>query len=482
MGAKTKILIVTDSPVLPSGYAETTRLIFSNLLIKFPDQYEIHQLGLFQCYAVTTPKWPVYPTMTFKNRQGKLEFVPEDKYGEKTFFRILARVRPDVVFAFGDPHTVLYLCRSPKERSYRLILYLNFDGVPVAPHHGQILDNADLIFTKSEFSMQVAARCLPMIAREKLAYRYSPADTRRFSPVAEVTRAEMRRDLFPSWMPTDAFVLGWIGRNQWRKQVWVLYKVLHYLRSGEYLLCQSCERVSLFDWDPTRQADLNAVPLAVESRPGRDYNICGQCGSSNVEQAKPLADLFLWCHMAEEHQSAWPSQVLEAQFGLSRDGDIYYTPDHGLKSALAPDDVPMLYRIWDGLLYLSGGEGFGLPAWEAMCAALPVVYTNYSAHGEFLARGRAGLPVSGILQPEEKSCIFRMVADVPQVIEAVRLLYFNRVLGREFGANGRAFAEQFGIDTQVEAWHRTFSGLIQQVSGCCAKMNQLSLMSLQERR
>jgi 3-oxoacyl-[acyl-carrier protein] reductase len=28
--------------------------------------------------------------------------------------------------------------------------------------------------------------------------------------------------------------------------------------------------------------------------------------------------------------------------------------------------------------------GIGIPAWEAMCAALPVVYTNYSAHGEFL--------------------------------------------------------------------------------------------------
>ena len=233
MGAKTKILIVTDSPVLPTGYAETTRLIFSNLLTKYPDRYEIHQLGLFQCYAVTTPQWPIYPTVTFKSRQGKLDFVPEDKYGQKTFFRVLARIQPDIVFAFGEPHTFLYLCRSPKERRYRLILYVNFDGVPMTPHYGPILDNADLIFTKSEFSMEVALRCMPVIAREKLGYRYSPADIGRFSPVPDITRAEMRRDLFPSWMPTDAFVLGWIGRNQWRKQVWVLYKVLHYLRSGE---------------------------------------------------------------------------------------------------------------------------------------------------------------------------------------------------------------------------------------------------------
>ena len=63
----------------------------------------MHQLGLFQCYAVTEPQWPVYPTMTFKNKQGKLDFVPEDKYGQKTFFRLLPKVQRDIVFAFGDP-------------------------------------------------------------------------------------------------------------------------------------------------------------------------------------------------------------------------------------------------------------------------------------------------------------------------------------------------------------------------------------------
>ncbi|HEV8542357.1 MAG TPA: hypothetical protein VGR78_08195 [Verrucomicrobiae bacterium] len=43
MNKKTKILIVTDSSVLPTGMAETTRFIFSNLLARYPDAYEIHQ-------------------------------------------------------------------------------------------------------------------------------------------------------------------------------------------------------------------------------------------------------------------------------------------------------------------------------------------------------------------------------------------------------------------------------------------------------
>jgi glycosyltransferase involved in cell wall biosynthesis len=461
MPSRTKILIVTDSPILPTGLAETTRLIFANLLAQYPEHYEVHQLGLSQCYAVTTPQWPVHPTMTFKNREGKLDFVPEDKYGQKTFFRLVSKIQPDIVFAFGDPQTFLYLCLPRAERRYKLVLYINFDGLPMPAPYGPILSHADLIFTKSEFSMEVAAQCLPAGARQKLSYRYSPADLQRFAPVTDAARAEMRHDLFPDWMPQNAFVLGWVGRNQWRKQVWVLYKVLHYLRTGQYLICSHCGRVSPYDWDPVRQEHLNQTGRVLESRPGCRYDTCQHCGCSQVERAQQLSDLFLWCHMPEESEQGWPLRCLEEQFGLRRNRDLFYTPGHGLKSALAPEDVPMLYRIWDCLLYLSGGEGFGLPAWEAMCSALPVIYTNYSAHGEFLSRGEAGLPVGGILQPEMNQCIWRMVADVPQVIEAVRRLYFNRALAREFGANGRAFAGQFGIDVQVEAWHRTFTEVTQ---------------------
>ena len=130
----------------------------------------------------------------------------------------------------------------------------------------------------------------------------------------------------------------------------------------------------------------------------------------------------------------------------------------------------MLYRIWDGLLFLSGGEGFGLPAWEAMCSALPVVYTNYSAHGEFLTRADAGLPVGGILQPEAKTCIWRMVADVAQAVEAVQKLYFDRALALRLGENGRSFAGQFAIETQVDAWHRTFGELAQVAPAGCGSV------------
>jgi glycosyltransferase involved in cell wall biosynthesis len=108
------------------------------------------------------------------------------------------------------------------------------------------------------------------------------------------------------------------------------------------------------------------------------------------------------------------------------------------------------------MLYLSGGEGFGLPAWEAMCAGLPLVFTKYSGHGEFVSRGNAGLPVSGVLQPEADSGIWRMIADLPSVILAFRKLYFGRSLVKSLGENGRAYAQHFELHQQVKHWHEVF--------------------------
>ena len=133
--------------------------------------------------------------------------------------------------------------------------------------------------------------------------------------------------------------------------------------------------------------------------------------------------------------------------------------DTGLGNFNNPADMPALYQSWDCLLYLSGGEGSGRPAWEAMACALPVVYTNYSAHAEFLSRANAGLPVGGILQPERRSCIWRIIADLEQAIEALRKIYFGRALGNTLGASGCAFVQQFKAELQAEQWDSLFRRL-----------------------
>jgi len=451
--SRTKILIVGDSPILPTGMAEVIRLIFSALLDKYPDQYELHQLGLWHSYAVATPKWPVYPTKGGRDKERNFFFLAEDMFGQTTFREILPKLRPDIVFAFNDSQRLLHLCCDRRERTHRLVLYVCFDGFPYTPNQGATLSRADLVVTMSEFSKRVVLSCLPAINADKVDYMYSPADISRFRPVSENEKMELRSRCLPEWIPRGAFVLGWIGRNQWRKQIWTLYSVAHHLRSGGYLVCHACGHVSLrtqrpLSWSPPKELDRNGSEGNLQSEP------CRHCRSSHTELAHALSDVFLWLHMPEEPgQQEWDRSYLESEFEVKPGKDIHYSEGHTVGNFKSPVDMAGLYQVWDALLYLSGGEGFGMPAWEAMCAGLPVVYTNYSSHAEFLTRANAGIPVGGVLQPEKGTCIWRMIADVEQAVEAIRKIYFRRALGTTLGGNGRSFVLKFAPEIQAERWH-----------------------------
>ncbi|MCG8576373.1 MAG: hypothetical protein MI810_15910, partial [Flavobacteriales bacterium] len=236
-----KILIVTDSHVLPTGLAETTRLLFDSLRKYHPDIYEIEQIGLFHCYAVCQPSWKIHPTKLIRGPGSQFTFDEGDKYGAKTYKKVLQSFSPDIVFGFGDPDRLLFLCTPAANRRHKVILYLNFDGFPVPKSMGDKLDHADKITVKSDFCYHIVRRYFPQIAGDKVHIVPSPADTDRFFKFSEQEKRELRQDVLPSWVPEKAFILGWVGRNQWRKQIWTLFAALSSIRKGRYDVCDACD-------------------------------------------------------------------------------------------------------------------------------------------------------------------------------------------------------------------------------------------------
>ena len=184
---------------------------------------------------------------------------------------------------------------------------------------------------------------------------------------------------------------------------------------------------------------------------------CPHCASIVLRAAEPLTHIFLWLHMVRRAPGeAWPVQGLEDLYDVREGRDVFYTDGLRQRAHLSPADMATLYQLWDTLLYLSGGEGFGVPAWEAMCSCLPVIYTRYSSHGLFLDAARAGLGVGGLLVPEPGSCLLRLIPDVRQAIYAIRRLYYDRALAVDLGTRGRAFVENYGPRAQAAQWDRLF--------------------------
>ena len=130
--------------------AEVTRVIFEDLIDRFPEHYEIEQIGLFHIYAITTPRWPIYPTMVEgDSRNPRLD--KDDICGLLTLRERIALTKPDLVFAFNDPQHLIPIA-ADTSRSYRLVLYTNIDGVPHFFKNTDLI-HADRVVTMSLFAL-----------------------------------------------------------------------------------------------------------------------------------------------------------------------------------------------------------------------------------------------------------------------------------------------------------------------------------------
>ena len=251
-------------------------------------------------------------------------------------------------------------------------------------------------------------------------------------------------------------MLGWVGRNQFRKMNFKMWEVMHYIKFGDYIQCEDCGRVTVKEWDHAARTQ-RPVGKLMKYDADYDYSHCWHCKSENVVNGTPKEDVYLWMHM-NKNDPGWKTDSM----GELWDVNDRITFTQGLQSAkgLPPDVLAKLISSWDGLLYLSGGEGFGVPAFEAMMSGLPVIYTNYSSHADFCKHG--GLPVRVDFIPELGLSINRSIADTNHAVQQFLRAYNDRDAFKELGLQGRKFTETKTIDVIVDQWHGIFQEMMKE--------------------
>jgi glycosyltransferase involved in cell wall biosynthesis len=446
-----KILLVGESSILPTAAGEIVRTLFGGLLKKYPKKYEVEQLGLQHTFGVEQPKWPIHPA---KLGSDGLSITYHSQVCK--FHEIVLHLMPDIIFVIGPPHIFAEVSSSFDFERSKLVFYLKPQGFPISANLRACLDHADAVITMSHWCKAQLLAKSKVTCAEKVRVIYPVADSSKFKAATTKEKVVLRTDMFPECLPGSGFLLGWVGRNRWRSQIWVVYKLLHYLRSGEYFVCSNCGGITLCELQPIANS---AVKLN-ESRPNSGAHECQHCSAKDIREAEPLLDLFLWMHVAlDDPHGAWPLHWLEHQYSVTRGRDLYYTEGYSFQSGLTPQDMPQLYQLWDCLLYPGGGGGSGLTVLEAMNCELPVIYTNHDSHAEFLNDANAGIPVPGILQPEAVTNYWRMVADLPSLVGAVRALYYDDQLRRDLGVNGGRFGMRHNVEGFIEAWDGLFAAV-----------------------
>jgi glycosyltransferase involved in cell wall biosynthesis len=394
-----------------------------------------------------------------------------DRYGQLSFDEVVSNIKPDIVFGYGDMWHFDHMLSSPLRNSFRLLCYYTIDGQPYFGHlnkdntteWGKKLLKADEIVVLSHFGKEVLERGNTELKDKDIKVMYHPLDMQRYPNRSDKDIMDIREKVLPKHIPRKAFIAGWLGKNQFRKQNYKLWEITHYIVHGDYIRCRSCDRITIKEYNHTTREtkDPDKYPGELDKITMYDekyrYKECWHCKSVDIVKGKPNKDFYMWFHMAKDDPGYNPD-LHENMWNIT-DRCMYTKQVSGL-TGVASKDLAALISSWDIMLYPSGGEGFGNPLAESLAAGTPAVYSNYSSHAEFAKFG--GLPIKCTYQPELMHGIQRAAVDTNDAVRQVLRMIEEPRLRKELSIKGRLHMAQYNIPHMVDTWDQILTSMVSQ--------------------
>ena len=410
---KIKVLICGYAADNHTSFGSQIRDVWTRLLRT--GKYEIVQQGWFKMKEIEKVPWNIVPTNMNTNPDGSKAPVEQDKWGAQSFPGLLHQLKPDLIWTLADTYMIEHIGALKPKFGYKYIQYMPIDGTPTPQRYKKIINDADTSIVCSNFG----AEAVEDLTGRRPEMVYHGVDANLFHKYSNEKKQQLRREVSESIM--DKFIIGWVGKDQTRKNPWNLFEVIYFLSSGNYVTCNCCGRVTRGEYNRQKRA-LVSMPTS-----------CKHCRSEDVAVAEPMDNAVLWMHAYNQPNIGWDFNLHRDMYNLG-DKVIFttkLTQDDGLKVA----EMANLYNMFDVFTSLSGGEGFGIPLIEAQACGVPVVYTNYSGQAEICVEG--GLSVDCELYPEPISSIDRGMADINHAIEQFAKLYKDKELYGDLSQKGR---------------------------------------------
>lgn len=351
-----RLLWVGDA-VQATGFARSTHRICDALQ---PD-YEIHILGVNYYGDPHDYPYKIYPAST-----------GGDMLGIGRLKGLVQRLSPAAVVLQTDPWFIQSYLKEAGETP--TIGFVAIDG---KNPDGKALNGLTRAVFWTEFAREEAA---------KRGYRgpggvvHLGVDLDLYRPQDKLqARAWLGEALRDRGLAPDCFMVGFVGRNQWRKRVDLLM---------DYFA----------EWIHSRG----------------------------------IKDAVLWLHSAPSMSDEWNLGNMAQYFGIQ---DRVLRPSFG-SNGLPEKRMSEIYAQMDVFATTTLGEGFGLPVFEAMASGVPVVVPDWSALGEFCAGAGMLVPCTSVAVHPQQTETVGGVADKQVFVEALDRLYRDRHFAMQVGAAG----------------------------------------------
>lgn len=440
---KKKILWHSDSSFSKTGFGRMTRAILTYLYKT--NKYEIMEFAMGGC-TWDDPRGKRLPWQfrgVLPNDQTELHYLlkPDGTkneqlerlvyYGFHNIDKAIKEFRPDAYIGINDIWAFATYWDKKWWNKVNCIIHTTLDSLPILPTAIEVAPKIKNYFVWSKF----AEEAMHEAGQTHVKTLHGAIDSKFFYKLSKEDRAKLRAE---NNIPEDAFIIGFVFRNQLRKSVHKLLEsfaaLLNTFKNSKVPQSELPQNFYLLlhtfweeGWDIPRYIKEFNIP---NERVLTTY-ICRHCHHYEI---KPFTDRDTDCNFcgvkADKKHMQNPFADPE-RTGMATTSTMY---------GITEEQLNEVYNFMDVYVHPFTSGGQELPVQEAKLTELITLVTNYSCGTEYCTEESGGLPLEWDEYREPDSQFIKATTQTESITNhLLDILHWSKEKREEWGKRAREF-------------------------------------------
>jgi glycosyltransferase involved in cell wall biosynthesis len=367
MERKKKVLIQTDFSLAKTGFGRNAKTLFKYLYST--NKYDLVHYSCGMTYDHPEFKKTPWKTVgSLPNTQQELDQLNRDpnlarmaSYGAHLIDKVINDEKPDVYIAVQDIWGVDFAIEKPWFNKIASVIWTTLDSLPILQ---SAVTNAPKIKNYWIWS-NFATKALHKLGYSHVKTMHGSLEDQEFYRLSDFDRNQLRKK---HNLPQDAFIIGFVFRNQLRKSVpnllqgYALWKKNNPEIKNTYLLLHT-------HWGEGWNIHKLASEFGVNHNEILTTYICKNCGEYEI---KPFSGLDTDCKFCKAQKSQTTTNV---------------------SVGVTEQQLNEVYNFMDVYCHPFTSGGQEIPIQEAKLTELITLVTNYSCGEEMCELETNSLPL-----------------------------------------------------------------------------------------
>ena len=393
---KKKILYHSDFSLLKTGFARTARLVLTHL----------HNTGKYDivhyCCGVMDNN-PAFGRLPWKSigtlpqdplQQKRLARDPKlakmTSYGAFNIDEVIKNEKPDVYLAVQDIWGINYAVEKEWFSEISSAIWTTLDSLPILPMAVETAKKTENFWTWSSFAQEALAE----IGVTHSKTLHGPLDETQFYKLPEEERTQLRAKF---GLNKDAFIVGYVFRNQLRKSVPNLLKGYKKFK------------------EENKEGKFH---LLLHTHFGEGWNILDLAAELEIDESEILTTYFCK-HCGLYFVARFQGQDLNCPNCLSQSSLVTTSPSNGVSE----EQLNEIYNLMDVYCHPFTSGGQEIPIQEAKLCELTTLVTNYSCGTDMCKPEAGSYPLSWHEFREHETQFIKASTDPESICESLTAAY-----------------------------------------------------------